>query len=70
MLIAPDMDLNELVPLMGIKTRYGFSEPATLSQASDLRDLLVRDFLGQDTSEIAGLTWHLYCCAVDPEESN
>lgn len=69
MRIAPDMDLNELVSLMGITTRAGFSGPATLSQASDLRALLVRDFLGQDTADIDGRTWDLYCCAVDPAEA-
>ena len=66
MRIAPDMDLNELVPLMGVSARHG---PATLSQASDLRDLLVRDFAGKDTNDIEGSTWHLYCCSVDPAES-
>jgi hypothetical protein len=68
MKIHAEMDLDELVRLMGRRTVAGFSGSATRHQAFDLREMLVRDFAGKDTDAIAGETWHLYCCAVDPEE--
>ena len=68
MQIHADMDLDELIPLMGERYGVGVSRYASQQEASDLRDLLVRDFPGKDTYQIDGGRWHHYCCAVHPTE--
>lgn len=71
MLISTNMALSELIELMG--TSHTLGQPprkATNQQAEDLRELLVRDFDGQDTDGIDGGKWMLYCLAVDPEEQD
>lgn len=69
MKIRADMDLSQLVPLMGERVSLGGAQRiASLQEASDLRQLLVRDYPGMDTEDIEGARWDLYCCAVDPEQ--
>ncbi|ODP35132.1 hypothetical protein A9762_12310 [Pandoraea sp. ISTKB] len=70
MRIHAGMDLVELIPLMGKRARPGYVGLASMQEASDMRQLLVRDFDGEDTNDIEGHTWHLYCCAVDPSEQS
>lgn len=67
--IEPNMDLLELQPLMGKTVEKGGERIPTLDQAAHLRELLLRDFAGQDTADIDGVTWDLYCCTVDPVEN-
>ena len=66
MKIHADMTIEELVPLMGERFGAVHSQFASAQEAIDVRNLLVRDFAGEDTNEIDGAKWHLYCCAVDP----
>jgi hypothetical protein len=67
--ISAEMNLVELIGLMGETTSLSNGTVrADLTQAEELRDLLVRDFGGQDTAQIADGTWHAYCCAVAPSE--
>ncbi|BCN13335.1 hypothetical protein GO290_02725 [Ralstonia solanacearum] len=71
MKIHSDMNLDELVPLMG--ERHGIGRPAearvaSVDEAIAMRELLVRDFCGKDTDEIDGGLWQSYCCAVDSHE--
>jgi hypothetical protein len=71
MFISVNMAIPDLIELMG--TSHTLGQPprkATAQQANDLRDLLVRDFDGQDTDGIDGGKWMLYCLAVDPEEQD
>lgn len=72
MKVHADMDLPRLVSLMGERHGIGrlTSRSASIQEARELRDLLVRDFNGSDTDSIDGATWHAYCCAVDPNEAN
>lgn len=69
MLISPTMNLANLSSLMGkrhsIKNQSLF---ASEKEASDLRDILVRDYPSMDTDDILGEKWHVLCCAVDPAE--
>lgn len=69
MLISPTMSLSDLIPLMG--ERFGVNHPsrqASDEEASDLRDILVRDYIGMDTNDIPGAKWHIMCLAVDPNQ--
>jgi hypothetical protein len=69
MLISLNMPIIELIELMGETTKLGqSSRRANVQEAEDLRDLLVRDFSGRDTKDIADGVWMTYCCALDPEQ--
>lgn len=69
MKIEENMNLDELLSLMGKTVFSGGERFPTLDHATHLRELLVRDFADKDTTEIDGATWDLYCCTVDPVEN-
>lgn len=68
MKISAAMDIDQLVGLMGKDVDGG--SKATVNEAIELRDLLVRDHDGQDTDDIDGGRWMALCCAVDPAEQS
>lgn len=61
MKISEKMDLAALAGLMG-------RDDVPLEEAAELRGLLVRDFDGIDTDEIALGLWGTYCSAVEPAQ--
>lgn len=58
MQINQTMDQSSLIDFMG-------DVHVTLAQAEAVRELLVRDFNGRDTSEVPRKTWMLYRVASD-----
>lgn len=63
------MSLDDLILLMGERhgvNRSAADRLASKEEARTLRELLARDFDGQDTDEIPPGVWHAYCCAVEP----
>lgn len=59
--ICKDMNLTMLAGLMG-------RDDVPKYEAAELRDMLVRDFNGLNTDQIAVGVWGAYCCAVDPAQ--